>query len=482
MVMRSRWNRNAIGLLLLLVGVVNTSAATDWKLVHERTVQAMDHLYNLDFQSAERTCNEVIKLAPGDPRGHFFKAMTYYYRMTFRGGASNDSAFWAFVWHADRVNTVCERLLEHNEHDGKAMFYLGGAVGYKGLAYVNRGEPLKAIWDGKKGYDLLEKAVEEDPTNYDAKMGLGLFRHLISKAPEALKPAISLAGLTGDRYGGLRMIEEAASKGTYARQEARRWLAELYQEEDLPQRSMAHLSVLKDTYKRNWYIWYRYADVTAFQVRKINDAEAAYHHLSTMKVSPDDEETVRFIAYVRLGTLDAARERYADAIKQYERAKNVATSHERKQQATDLVTWTKRLAANEANEDVQMDRVENALQTGLYQRAVDIGDSLRKAGTMKTDKSQRQLLYYMGTALIELGNYGRAEELLSATVRGADPEQMPWMLPFAHYRLGMAYAKQDKTAAATEQFAQALEFEDYPSEETLRLRVRRESAKIGRSK
>lgn len=186
--------------------------------------------------------------------------------MTFRGGASNDSAFWAFAWHADRVRSVCERLLEKNEHDGKAMFYLGGAIGYKGLAFVNRGEPHKAIWDGKKGYNLLEQAVEEDPTNYDAKMGLGLFRHLISKAPDALKSVISLAGLKGDRYGGLRMIEEAAAKGTYAKQEAKRWLAELYLEEDLPDLAITHLASPKNNYKKNWYLWYKYADVAAFQM------------------------------------------------------------------------------------------------------------------------------------------------------------------------------------------------------------------------
>lgn len=468
--------------LLLCLATFAVQAATDWKLVHDRTVQAMDHLYNLEFRDAERTCNEVIKMAPGDPRGHFFKAMTYYYRMSFRGGATNDSAFWAFAWHADKVRTVCERLLEKNEHDGKAMFYLGGAVGYKGLAYVNRGESHKAIWDGKKGYDLLEQAVEEDPTNYDAKMGLGLFRHLISKAPEALKPVISLAGLTGDRYGGLKMIEEAAAKGTYARQEARRWLAELYLDEDLPQRSVTHLAALKDAYKKNWYFWYRYADVTAYQVRKINEAEAAYRYLATMETSKEDLETAHFIGYVRLGSLDEARERYAEAIKHYEHAHELATTKERKEQATSMIAWAKRMSANEANDEIQIDRVTNALGVGMYHRVVELGDSLRSAGTLKSEQHRRLLLYYMGTACVEIGNYGRAEELLTLALRGADQDQLQWVVPFSHYRLGMAYAKQDKTTAASEQFAKVMEYDDYPSESLLRLRVRRESAKIGRSK
>lgn len=66
------------GLVLLPVGAGVLNATTDWKLVHDRTVQAMQHLYDLEFREAEHACNDVIKLAPGDPRGHFFKAMTYY--------------------------------------------------------------------------------------------------------------------------------------------------------------------------------------------------------------------------------------------------------------------------------------------------------------------------------------------------------------------------------------------------------------------
>jgi len=470
------------GLVLMLMGAGVLNATTDWKLVHDRTVQAMQHLYDLEFREAEHACNDVIKLAPGDPRGHFFKAMTYYYRMTFRGGASNDSAFWAFAWHADRVKSVCERLLEKNEHDGKAMFYLGGAIGYKGLAFVNRGEPHKAIWDGKKGYNLLEQAVEEDPTNYDAKMGLGLFRHIISKAPDALKSVISLAGLKGDRYGGLRMIEEAAAKGTYAKQEAKRWLAELYLEEDLPDLAITHLASLKNNYKKNWYLWFRYADVAAFQIRKIEDAEPAYLFMSKMEVEADVLETVRYIASIRLGMLDEARERFAQAIEHYERALKLASTEERKQQAQSKVDWAKRLAANEMTDEVQIGRIANALAVGLYQRVIDFGDSLRKDKTLVSDQYRKQLLYSLGSAYIETRNYAQAEDLLNSAIRVKDQSTMRWILPFAHFKLGTALAKQDKTAAANEQYAKALEYEDYPSESLLRLRVRRESSKLKRSK
>lgn len=88
----------------------------------------------------------------------------------------------------------------------------------------------------------------------------------------------------------------------------------------------------------------------------------------------------------------------------------------------------------------------------------------------------------MGSAYIETRNYAQAEDLLNSAIRVKDQSTMRWILPFAHFKLGTALAKQDKTAAANEQYAKALEYEDYPSESLLRLRVRPESSKLKRSK
>lgn len=471
-------------------------AGIDWALVHDKTTKAIDQLYDLEFSAAESTCHEVIKMAPGDPRGHFFKAMVYYYRMSYRGGASNDSAYWAFSWHVDRVKQVCERLLDVNDDDGKAKFYMGGAIGYKGLAQMQRGETLNAIWDGKKGYDLLEEAVEHDAQNYDAKMGLGLFRYLISQAPSELQSAISIAGLKGDRMGGLRMLEEAAAKATYARQDARRWLFDLYQGEDAPDRALKHVGWLKDAYQRNWYFRVEYADIAAFQLRQIDKAEPIYRSMLDMPCAKPDEPYVRFLGNYRLGSMLEARERYSLALEHFKRAYQHANNADRRRHAFAAARWCDRLATGTteatdawartlqnpptvsdrtpSSEELIFDHVSNAFNVGLHERVVALTDSLRTSKSVTTKVLSAQMYYCAGASCIELGQYARADQYLREAIQLANDERTAYLKPFCHLKLGIAAMRQDKTELARQHLETALTFKDVPSEKTLRLRVSRE--------
>lgn len=493
-------HRCIAAVLALIVVGAPAHAGIDWALVHDKTVVAIDQLYDLEFSAAENTCNEVIKMAPGDPRGHFFKTMVYYYRMSYRGGASNDSAFWAFSWHVDRVKQVCERLLDVNEDDGKAKFYMGGAIGYKGLAQVQRGETLSAIWDGKKGYDLLEEAVEQDEQNYDAKMGLGLFRYLISQAPSELQSVISIAGLKGDRMGGLRMLEEAAAKGTYGRQEARRWLFDLYQDEDAPDRALKHVGWLKDTYKRNWYFRVEYADIAAFQLRQIDKAEPVYRSMLDMPCAKVDEPYVRFLANYRLGTMLEARERYSAALDHFKRAYHHANNVDRRRQALTAARWCDRLATGStdatdawartlqnpptvndrqpSSEELIFDHVSNAFNVGLHERVVALTDSLRASKAVTTKVLSAQMYYCAGASCIELGQFARAEQYLRDAIQLAVDDRTAYLKPFCYLKLGVAAVRQDKTEIAQQHLETALTFKDFPSEKTLRLRVSREMGAI----
>lgn len=478
------------------------SAETDWARVHTRTIAAIDHLYDLEFGAAERACNEVIGMAPGDPRGHFFKAMAYYYRMSFKGGAKNDTAFWAFVYHADRVREVCERLLDQNDRDTKAMFYLGGIIGFKGLASASRGDMMKAIRDGKEGYDLLEEAVEIDPANIDARMGLGMFRYMISQAPDFLSGAIRLMGMKGDRTGGLRLLEDAAAKGTYTQTEARRWLTQFYLEEDLPKRAIAHLDWLRARSPKNWYFHQLYADVQVFQLKNAAGAEPVYRQLLTLPVTTGDDQYVRWIACQRLGYISMAREQYNEAAGYYSTAYGLKVSNDRKYESANALAQVRELAGDRDGamewlrkagpsqgvaqrlatpwnaQDKVTVRVQTATNVGSYARAAIIADSALRANVM-TDPIQRsQVRYYQGVACLETSRLDEAATCFTELTRAAGADA--WVHPFSHYRLGMVMARQGKTTEARAQFAKALEFEDYPSEATLRKRVARERQLIDR--
>ena len=174
----------------------------DWNLVHSKTMESINALYNLDFQTSEKKCSETISLAPNDPRGHFFKAMIYYYRYTLVSNTEAD--YKKFVMLSQKTSEVCDKLLDQNEDNAKALFYKGGILGYRGLTKFNRKDITGAFWDGKEALSALNDALKLDPTNPDIQMGFGLFNYLITQAPSSIQPMLKAVGLKGDKSAGLK--------------------------------------------------------------------------------------------------------------------------------------------------------------------------------------------------------------------------------------------------------------------------------------
>ena len=196
---------------------------TDWAKVHDQTVRGIDQLYNLEMDKAEATFSEVIRMAPEDPRGHFFMSMIHFWVFTLN---KDEKAFESFFELTDKVIAICDKLLDRDENDVVATFFLGGAYGYRGIAYQRNGSVLKAAWDGRKGYSYLKDAVTLKPDLYDAQMGFGLFSYLVGKVPKSYRWLLNIIGFNGDVEGGLASLKMAADSGTYTRTEARFFLAQ----------------------------------------------------------------------------------------------------------------------------------------------------------------------------------------------------------------------------------------------------------------
>ncbi|MBL7999007.1 MAG: hypothetical protein JNL32_10265, partial [Candidatus Kapabacteria bacterium] len=254
----------------------------DWAKVHTLCIEMMNEMYNLRFPEAEQKAAAVIATAPSDPRGYFFRAMIHYYQCTFNQdekGKKND--YSKFLGSAAKVETVCDQLLKYNENDSKAKFYKGGIVGYRGLLrFMSNEDLMKAVWDGRDAFNLLTEATEDDPNNADAQFGLGLFKYLLTQAPDWVKPYIKLAGLKGDRVQGLTMMEKAAVNGVYARSEARRWLSNFYAGLDpYKSRGAAHLKILADQYPQSWYLRQQLGRYYLGNLRNATDAIPQFQKL-----------------------------------------------------------------------------------------------------------------------------------------------------------------------------------------------------------
>lgn len=466
----------------------------DWALVHTRTMEGIDSLYNFKFTTAEAKFNDVIRMAPQDPRGYFFKAMISYYRFEFM---SVETDYDRFIELSDSVIEVAENVIDNDEKNSAALFYLGGIYGYRGIVKSEKDEILSAVWDGKKGYGYLCDALEIDPKNYDAMMGVGLFNYYLSKIPKAFRWIATAIGFDADRELGLRMLERTARKGTYARNEARWWLSQFYQWEGETEKGVQYLKELSESYPNNPFYVQRYGYALLFSLRRVDEAIPVFKK----SVSMTNWEAQRYITqgYHRLGHCYRFKSEYKEAIEAYTKFITSVTLDTAQQlyahyciglcyemmgdRDSALPYYQKspayaseRLKQPMNEYDIEFEKMSNWFSAGYYTKGFDAGFALLARKDL-TDDQQGNILWEIASTYFEQKDYTQASnKYMQAT--GLTIKNKSWMPPFAYYRLGLCNLRNGQEDLAKKAFEKALEFEKYDNEEYIREVVEEELDKI----
>ncbi|MDQ3021533.1 MAG: hypothetical protein M3R36_13330 [Bacteroidota bacterium] len=195
--------------------------------IDARIQKGIDYIYHLKFDSAQTEFREVINLEPQNPVGYFFDAAVDWWKINLN--KENDSLDEKFFEKVEKVIEVADSRLEKNERDDNAMFYKGGALGYRGLVNSFRESWLKAAEDGREALNLLQNAYEINNNNKDVLFGIGLYNYFAEYVPEAypvVKP-LMLIFPKGDKIKGISQIKETSQNSRYAKNEAKYVLAYL---------------------------------------------------------------------------------------------------------------------------------------------------------------------------------------------------------------------------------------------------------------
>jgi tetratricopeptide (TPR) repeat protein len=187
-----------------------------------------DYIYNVQFSNAEETFKKVIDKYPENPAGYFLDAMVIWWKIsTYRNTESYDQVFLNKI---DKVLLVCEDLLTKNPLDISALFFKGGALGYRGRFYAIRKSWFKAASDGFNGFDILLKCYNVAPSNHDIMLGTGIYNYFAAALPEqypAIKPLIVFAP-KGDKAIGKLQLQAASRYARYANIEAKFLLMQVF--------------------------------------------------------------------------------------------------------------------------------------------------------------------------------------------------------------------------------------------------------------
>ncbi len=201
-----------------------------------KTKKGIEHVYNLEFENAEKQFKELIQMQPNHPAGHFFLAMVTWWRILV--DIDNEQYDDQFYDSLDNVVDLCDEILDKNENDVTALFFKGGAIGFKGRLKAHRSSWFDAANAGRKALPIVQEASELDPNNFDILLGSGIYNYYAEVIPNEypfVKPLLLFVP-PGDKAKGIQQINTASKKGKYANIESTYFLMQIYYqfEKDYP--------------------------------------------------------------------------------------------------------------------------------------------------------------------------------------------------------------------------------------------------------
>lgn len=213
--------------LVIFISLANVSFSqkNDFE---SRVFSGIDKIYNIKFDEAENIFKGIMADYPEHPAGKFFLAMTDWWRIALDFDNENlDDNFFARL---EDVIYQCDELLKKDHDNLDAIFFKGGAIGFRGRLRANRESWLKAADDGREAMPLLERAFKISPQNTDIQFGFGLFNYYVAAIPVKypyVKP-LMIFFPKGDKSKGIAQLNNAASNGKYTRTESKYFLMTLY--------------------------------------------------------------------------------------------------------------------------------------------------------------------------------------------------------------------------------------------------------------
>ncbi len=222
-------------------------------------VEAQAEAVRLRFDHARELAAKGMAMAPGNPLGMIIDAGVRLYELQEDAEAKKVRDGRSMQDFLRRLEELVALSSAQEAAFPKAPWpklHLGGAYGCRGLVNLYLKNYWTAYWDGKKGVDYLKQSVKLDKEQHNAYMGLGQFNYYAGSMGSVLQ---FLLFMHGDVELGLKQLETAAEKGSYAAWSARIFLAKvLITEVKDWARAEPYLRQVLTEYPESYHHW-RYA-------------------------------------------------------------------------------------------------------------------------------------------------------------------------------------------------------------------------------
>jgi tetratricopeptide (TPR) repeat protein len=195
------------------------------QMFKQQAQMGIDAMYNMQFSQALETFDGLITRYPDNPRGYFFRASVFLWRYLFGYSEPDLKRFYAV---SEQALQVAETAKKTHPDNLESQVIIGSMYAFRAIANFKSENFIKGTLDMRTCYNYLTEVVKQDPKQYDAYMGLGMFHFVMGALPKSVRTMANLAGMKGDCALGLRELELAAQKSSFAANDAKMCLGMLH--------------------------------------------------------------------------------------------------------------------------------------------------------------------------------------------------------------------------------------------------------------
>lgn len=235
-------------------------------------LRGFDHGNNIEYDEALAIFERAAVKDPSNPHCQNYIAQTILYRAMFKAGAleselvsgtnpflrrermnPTEAEHQGFDNAIDSAFKLAQARIAKEPKDAYALYSIAITYGLRAnYSFLVRKAWLDALKDSTASRKHAQLAIDADPTYIDAKIILGLHDYIVGSLSWTYKMLGFLAGIRGDREGGIRTLEEVAAKGVNNRSDAKILLAAIYRREKRPAQAVPLLESLITAYPRNY--------------------------------------------------------------------------------------------------------------------------------------------------------------------------------------------------------------------------------------
>ena len=246
---------------------IKFSESPDTKSPTELLPEAILSFYEAEWDKTLVLFQRLKRQNTQDLLPYFFEAMIPFWDYFF-GGSDSDKAI-EFLELSDIAIKLGEQQLESVPHDTSTILLLSGLHGYRSLVAAQEKRYRTAMSSGITGYSYTKTLMSMDNDDPNTLMGQGVFHYMMGSIPSEVRWMARLAGLSGDKQHGLMLLERAAMADSYVSNDARMFLAYLYERDQEYEKATNHLSILAKKYPSN--------PIFVFNIARIYELQGKYH-------------------------------------------------------------------------------------------------------------------------------------------------------------------------------------------------------------